>query len=99
MLEIVKYARYMTFISTYVKVYEKRKAHDRYTIVVIAKPDFRNKKLPCLCLSSNPTGPDGVLEWVQGYVGKHLGDQITFHDLANEVQSVVIEQLKLKDYI
>lgn len=58
---------------------------DRYTVVFnyFETPE----SLACLCLSDNPTHPQGYSMFAYCHVGGHLGKRVKFSDLPENIQN------------
>ena len=75
------------------KIYDNGgKTIDRY--VVLTEPYHFGKSCEALCLSDNPTHPQhGVSMWGEAYDGKHLGKEVSFDNLPENVQSHILDRL------
>ena len=77
------------------KIYDNEgKTLDRYTI--LTEPFFiTGKSCECLGLSNNPTHPThGFSQWGDCFAGEHLGKEIEFDNLPDDVQEHIIERLE-----
>jgi len=68
------------------------KTIDRYVVVFDTKnhPPYYD----CLCMSKNPTHPQGFSQWSSCKLGEHLETKIEFADLPIHIQNHVKERLK-----
>jgi hypothetical protein len=78
-----------------IKVYDNGgKTFDRYTVIVNERRLDNGKLLyQCLGLSGDPTHPQGFSQWGECLMGKHLGKEIWFNDLPDNIRSHVFERL------
>lgn len=86
----------MAQISIY-KIYDNGGATlDRYT--VLTEPFHFGKTCEALSLSDNPTHPQyGFSQWSEAFDGDHLGKEISFDDLPENVQNHIAERLSEDD--
>ena len=74
------------------KIYDNGgKTFDRYT--VLTEPYHFGKSCEALGLSDNPTDPQGFSQWGDAYEGDHLGKEIKFEKLPENIQEHIIERL------
>ena len=59
---------------------------DRYTLYLNWEKN-NDGTHQCLCLSGNPTHPQGFSQFSSGVPGKHNGRRIRFEDLPENIQS------------
>lgn len=70
------------------------KTMDRYTVAVEPDPDASSRYLPTLALSLDPTSPQGLSQWTEGLPGPHLGREIKWEDLPEQIRAHVAARLK-----
>lgn len=72
-------------------IYDQPDMLDRYTLYLDwqATPPYA----ACLCLSDNPTRPNGFSQFSTGMVGKHNGKKILWSELPDNVQRHAIDRL------
>ena len=65
---------------------------DRYTVVLAGEFDTKITAgyYDCLCLSEDPTAPLGFSQMSQCMSGEHLGKEILFEDLSEDLQKHII---------
>lgn len=67
---------------------------DRYTVVLSRRGyTVAFGHYPCLSFSGSPDHPQGVSMWGECTIGRHLGRQIRFIDLPDELQEHVIRRI------
>ena len=76
---------------TIYKIYDNGgKTLDRYTLLINDEPEMN-----ALCLSDSPTHPThGFSQFTTAYEGDHLGKEIKFKDLPENVQKHALSRLK-----
>ena len=62
---------------------------DRYTVVFMDLQECRKGQFRCLCMSDNPTHPQGFCEHSTAVPGTHLGRRIKFNLLPEACQKMV----------
>jgi len=66
---------------------------DRFAVVTSIKRYYAGYwSYDALALSSNPDWPRGFSQWCTVVLGKHLGKEIRFEDLPENVQKHVLER-------
>jgi len=67
------------------------KTQDRYTI--LTEPWYFGKSCECLGLSDNCDTPQGFSQWSDCFYGEHLGKQINFSNLPENVQEHALNRI------
>jgi hypothetical protein len=76
------------------KIYDNGgESFDRYTILF--EPWYFGKSCNCLGLSTDPESPLGFSQFSDCYDGDHLGKEIKFEDLPDNVQTHIINRLEI----
>lgn len=83
----------LQFIQDNIRIYDNPNYRDRYTAVFIHKPCFKSKKFDCLGMSEHPFHPQGVGQMTSGQDGEHLGRRITFQDLPQDCQRLLVRRV------
>jgi len=73
-------------------VYDKPECADRYTIIL--DDTQRGKFHTCLSVDDRPSHPQGFSQFGECIWGDHLGKQIEFSDLPEEVQKHVMWRIE-----
>lgn len=74
------------------KIYDNGgQTFDRYTVVTNVS---HNGLYECLGLSEHPNSPQGFSQWGNCIIGNHLGKEINFDELSNELQEHIQSMLK-----
>ena len=68
---------------------------DRYTVVYLDIPERNSRLFPCVGMSENPFHPQGIGQHSTAMPGNHLGKKITWKDLPQDCQKVVLQDLGL----
>ena len=80
------------------KIYDNNgKTWDRYTVLTEPdplKPTLGKPSYDALGLSDNCDEPGGFGQWSEAFDGDHLGKEISFDDLPENVQDHIAERLK-----
>jgi len=83
----------LDFIESNVRIFDNPRYNDRYTAVFMHKPQFKTKDFECLGMSQYPFAPNGVGQMTCGYPGEHLGKRITYEDLPQDCQKLLVSRL------
>jgi len=74
------------------KIYDNGgKTFDRYS--VLFEPFHFGKSCDCLGLSDDPDSPQGFSQFGDAYDGDHLGKEITFEQLPENVQNHIATRI------
>lgn len=82
------------------RIYDnKGQTFDRYTVVYMNEPDERQNGLyACRGMSEHPTHPQGFGLYSDAVPGLHLGERITFTDLPEDCQKLVLSDLEISNF-
>jgi hypothetical protein len=73
---------------------------DRYTVYYKGRGTLdaiwngRTRLRTCRAMSVHPQHPQGFGQWSSGNIGKHNGKKITFEELPEDCQKLVLQDLK-----
>ena len=77
------------------KIYDNGgKTIDRYTI--LTEPFYFGKSCEALGLSDDCDSPQGFSQWSEAFDGEHLGKEVRFDELPQNVQDHIIRRLTVE---
>lgn len=69
------------------------KTADRYTVVYMDEPEHKKGLYSARGMSAHPFHPLGIGEYCTAMPGKHLGKRISFNELPEDCQKLVLQDL------